>query len=226
MDFFIREAQPKDMKQVLELIKELAAFEKEPDAVRERYGLPKSVKGARGGGMPHLGQCLLLARRLVERGVRLVTVWAGGQAFDGHRNHFPSLTNGLCPPTDQAISALIEDMAERGLLDETLFIALSEFGRTPKLGQITSSAGANADGRDHWPNAFTVLMAGAGVKAGMIHGATDRFAAYPTRDVVSPEDVAATIYTLMGVDPRTRIYDHLNRPHTIGPGKPVTALFA
>jgi hypothetical protein len=199
---------------------------KEPEAVRRRYGLPKPVSEVRGGGMPHLGQCLLLARRLIERGVRLVTIWAGGQAFDGHQNHFPSLTKGLCPPTDQAVSALIEDLAERGMLDETLFIALSEFGRTPKLGQITSSAGANVDGRDHWPHAYTILLAGAGLEAGLVYGATDRFAAYPTENAVSPGDIAATIYTLMGIDPRTRLYDHLNRPHTIGPGEPILDLFA
>ena len=112
------------------------------------------------------------------------------------------------------------------MLDETLFIALSEFGRTPKLGQITSSAGANTDGRDHWPNAFTILLAGAGLKTGLVYGATDRFAAYPTDNAVSPGDIAATIYTLMGVDPQTQLYDRLNRSHSIGPGEPILGLFA
>ncbi|MDA0834622.1 MAG: DUF1501 domain-containing protein [Planctomycetota bacterium] len=195
-------------------------------SVRERYGLPKPVSGVRGNGMPHLGQCMLLARRLVEAGVRLVSVWAGGQAFDGHREHFSSLTNGLCPPTDRALSALIEDLAERGLLDETLVVALAEFGRTPKLGQVTSTAGANADGRDHWPQAYTIFLAGAGVKPGYVFGATDQHAAYPIENAVSPEDIAATIYTLMGVDPHMRIYDPLNRPHSVADGQPIGDLFA
>jgi len=196
----------------------------EPPVVRERYGLPKPVSNARGNGMPHLGQSLLLARRLVEAGVRLVSVWAGGQAFDGHENHFPSLKNGLCPPTDLAISGLIEDLEERGLLDETLFVALAEFGRTPKLGQITSTAGANADGRDHWPHVYTAFFAGAGVQPGVVYGASDELGAQPALNPVTPEDIAATIYTLMGVDPSTRILDHLNRPHSLSDGEAIAGI--
>jgi hypothetical protein len=201
-------------------------IEDEPDSVRKRYGMGKRVDGVRGNGLPHLGQSMLLARRLVEAGVRLVTVWAGGQAFDGHTNHFNALTQALCPPTDQALSALIEDLHERGLLDETLVVALCEFGRTPKLGQITSSAGATPDGRDHWPNAYTILLAGAGVKAGSVFGATDQMGAYPTENPVGPVDVAATIYTLMGLDPHTRIYDRLNRPHHLANGQPIQGVMA
>ncbi|MBL8848904.1 MAG: DUF1501 domain-containing protein [Planctomycetaceae bacterium] len=196
----------------------------ESPEVRERYGLPKPVSDARGGGMPHLGQSLLLARRLVEAGVRLVSVWAGGQAFDGHQNHFPSLKNGLCPPTDLAISGLLEDLAERGLLEDTLFVALAEFGRTPKLGQVTSTAGANADGRDHWPHVYTALFAGAGVQPGIVYGASDALAAQPAINPVTPEDIAATIYSIMGVDPSTRILDHLNRPHTLADGEPIAGI--
>lgn len=196
----------------------------ETESTRRRYGLPRKVEGVRGGGLPHLGQSMLLARRLVEAGVRLVSVWAGGQAFDGHRNHFNSLSRGLCPATDRALSALIDDLDERGLLDSTLVIALAEFGRTPKLGQITSTAGATPDGRDHWPNAYTILLAGAGVRAGMVHGATDRIGAYPTESPVSPEDVAATVYQLLGIDPHTRIRDPLNRPHTLAPGRPIAPI--
>lgn len=198
----------------------------EPDAVRRRYGLRKTVEGARGDGLPHLGQSMLLARRLVEAGVRLVSVWAGSQAFDGHRDHFDSLSRGLCPPTDRALSALIEDLDERGLLDETLVVALAEFGRTPKLGQVTSSAGAAPEGRDHWPHAYTILMAGGGVKAGTVFGATDRDGAYPTAGAVRPEDVAATIYTLMGIDPRTRLVDSQNRPHTLASGDLIREIVA
>ena len=198
----------------------------EPEAVRQRYGLRRSVSGVRGGGLPHLGQCLLLARRLVERGVRLVSVWAGGQAFDGHKQHYQSLTNGLCPPVDRGLSALIADLRERGMLQDTLVACLAEFGRTPKLGQITSSAGATPDGRDHWPHCFTVLFAGGGMKAGYVHGRSDRLAAYPVTDPVTPQDVAATIYTALGVDPRQRILDRFQRPQTLAEGEPVTALFA
>lgn len=201
-------------------------IEEEPASVRERYGLRKTVANFRGNGMPHLGQSFLLARRLIEAGVRLVSVWAGGQAFDGHTQHFNALKEALCPPTDQSVSALLEDLSERGLLEETLFVAVSEFGRTPKMGQITSTAGAGADGRDHWPNAFTAFFAGAGVKPGMIHGSTDRLGAYPTSDLVTPEDIAATIYTLLGVNPRGRIYDRFNRPHHLTDGYAIENLFS
>ncbi len=197
----------------------------EPESVRQRYGFGVRAADVRGNGLRHLGQCLLLARRLVEAGVRLVSVWAGGQAFDGHRDHFNSLVNGLCPPTDQAFSALVEDLADRGLLDETLVVALGEFGRTPKVGQITSSAGATPDGRDHWPNCYTVFLAGGGVKAGYAFGASDRFGAYPSANPVSPEDIAATIYTALGIGLTSQIHDRLNRPHTICSGEPIRDVF-
>lgn len=198
----------------------------EPRSVRERYGLAKKVSGTLGGGLPHLGQSMLLARRLVEAGVRLVTIWAGGQAFDGHRNHFDNLKKGLCPPTDRALSALIEDLAARGMLDETLVVAMGEFGRTPKLGHVTSSAGATPDGRDHWPHCYTVFLAGGGMKAGHVFGKSDQFAAHPKEKPVSPKDIAATIYTAMGVDPHRRIYDHFKRPHTLADGTAIQELFA
>lgn len=201
-------------------------IEDEPQHVRVRYGLRKPVSDVRGNGLPHLGQSFLLARRLIEAGVRLVSVWAGGQAFDGHTQHFHALKNGLCPPTDQAVTALIEDLAERGLLDETLFVAVSEFGRTPKLGQITSTAGAGADGRDHWPNAFTAFFAGAGVKAGMIHGQTDRLGAFPVGDLVTPEDIAATIYTILGVPLQSVMYDRIDRPYVVSDGTAIENLLA
>ncbi len=201
-------------------------LDSEPHKLRERYGGRKVVSGHRGNGLPHLGQSFLLARRLVEAGVRLATIWAGGQAFDGHRDLYPALTNGLCPPTDRGFSALIEDLDERGLLDETLVVAVAEFGRTPKLGQVTSSAGANAEGRDHWPHCYTAFLAGAGVKAGTVYGASDGFAAYPKENPVSPGDLAATIYSLLGVDPKTRIRDAFNRPHSLAEGQPIEGVMA
>jgi len=201
-------------------------LDEEPAALRARYGLPKPVANYRGSGLPHMGQSMLLARRLVESGVRMVSVWAGSQAFDTHRNHFPSLTNALCPSVDRAFSALIEDLDDRGMLDETLVIALSEFGRTPKMGQITSSAGATPDGRDHWPSCYTAFLAGAGVKAGFVYGSSDQLAAYPRDNPVAPDELAATIYTLLGINPQTRLYDHYHRPHTLVDGEPIVELLA
>jgi hypothetical protein len=210
------------------------AFElaREPASVRERYGLPdrvdRSVEARKFGGLPHLGQCLLLARRLVESGVRLVTVCTGrriDQSWDTHRQHFPLLKKSLLPYADRAFSALLEDLAERGLLDETLVVAMGEFGRTPKLGQITSGAGADAAGRDHWPHCYTVLIAGGGIRPGTVYGASDAFAAYPKSNAVTPEDIAATIYHALGIPPETVIYDSLDRPHVVALGTPIGELF-
>jgi hypothetical protein len=199
---------------------------------RERYGLPdrvdRSVEARKFGGLPHLGQCTLLARRLIEAGVRLVTIASGrrfDQAWDTHRDHFPLLKRSLLPYFDQAFSALLADLAERGLLDETLVVAMGEFGRTPRLGQITSSAGAAPAGRDHWPHCYTVVLAGGGIQGGVVHGASDRHAAYPARDAVTPEDIAATIYRALGIDHEARIVDALGRPQHLTLGKPIEALF-
>ncbi|HVX14133.1 MAG TPA: DUF1501 domain-containing protein [Pirellulales bacterium] len=204
----------------------------EPEALRRRYGLPdrtdRSREARQFGGLPHLGQCLLLARRLVEAGVRLVTVGTGrrlDQAWDTHRQHFPLLKQSLLPYFDRAFSALLADLAERGLLEETLVVAMGEFGRTPKLGQITSGAGADAAGRDHWPHCYTVLFAGGGVHGGATFGQSDRWAAFPTRDPVTPADIAATIYRAMGVDPETRLTDQLDRPMPIALGRPIEPIF-
>jgi len=206
---------------------------RESDKTRERYGLPdrvdRSVGARKFGGLPHLGQSLLTARRLIEAGVRLVTVCTGrrfDQSWDTHRQHFPLLKQSLLPYADRAFSALMEDLHERGLLDETLIVAMGEFGRTPRLGQITSGAGADEAGRDHWPHCYTVLLAGAGVAAGTLFGASDRLAAYPERDPVTPEDIAATIYQLMGIDPESRIRDGLNRPHTVALGEAIPGVMS
>ena len=194
---------------------------REPPAVRERYGLdPKNDRKREArqfGGLPHLGQCLLLTRRLIEAGVRLVTVCTGArydQAWDTHRQHFPLLKRSLLPMFDRGFSALLSDLHERGLLDETLVIAMGEFGRTPKVGQITSSAGADAGGRDHWPHCYTALFAGGGMPAGAIYGASDPHAAHPSRDPVTPLDIAATFYQALGLTPDTLIRDPLDRPYT------------
>lgn len=212
-----------------------AAFDlsRESPAMRERYGLPdrtdRSVEARKFGGLPHLGQCCLLARRLIEAGVRLVTVCSGrriDQAWDTHRDHFPLLKRSLLPYADRAFAALLTDLAERSLLDETLVVMMGEFGRTPKLGQITSGAGADKAGRDHWPHCYTVLLAGAGIRGGAIYGASDATAAYPAELPVTPEDIAATIYLALGIDAETRITDQLGRPQSVATGSPIVSLWS
>jgi hypothetical protein len=204
---------------------------REPASVRERYGLdpdnPRTKEARQFGGLPHLGQCLLLARRLIEAGVRVVTVCTGArydQSWDTHRDHFPLLRRSLLPMFDRGFSALLEDLDRRGLLDETLVVAMGEFGRTPKVGQITSSAGADKGGRDHWPHCYTALFAGGGLPAGALYGASDRFAAYPARDPVTPQDLVATIYQSLGIPPDTLIRDPFDRPHFLSTGTPIRAL--
>ena len=207
---------------------------REPRKIRERYGvgLPAGQTrktGARNfGGLPHLGQSLLLTRRLIEAGVRLVTVSSGRRrdsAWDGHLRHYPILKKSLLPYFDRGFSALLQDLSERGLFDETLLVVMGEFGRTPKLGQITVGT-ADAGGRDHWSHCYTVMLGGAGIQGGAIYGSSDHHAAYPASDPVSPEDIAATIYYALGLDPRSNIVDPLGRPHTLALGKPLTRLFS
>jgi hypothetical protein len=204
---------------------------REPQAVRERYGIdpanPRTKEARQFGGLPHLGQCLLLTRRLIEAGVRLVTVCTGArydQSWDTHRQHFPLLKQSILPMFDRGFSALLADLHDRGLLGETLVVAMGEFGRTPKIGQITSSAGADKGGRDHWPHCYSVLFAGGGIPAGTIYGASDRDAAYPASHAVTPEDIAATIYKALGILPDAVIHDPLDRPHSVSTGTPIPAL--
>ncbi len=167
------------------------------------------------------GQCLLLGRRLIEAGVPLVTVnwYNDGQNFwDTHGDNFNHLKNRLMPPADRGLSALLDDMDARGLLDETLVVWVGEFGRAPKI-----SAG-NA-GREHWPRCYSAVLAGAGIRGGRVYGSSDRFAAYPLTDPVSPDDLGATILHALGIDPGHEVVDSLGRPMRINAGKPVTALF-
>lgn len=198
-----------------------AAFnlKQEPAKMRERYGLN-----------PH-GQSVLQARRLVERGVPLVTVFWPNDGiknvsvyWDTHSRNFIDLRERLMPVADQAFSTLLDDLQERGLLDETLVIWTGEFGRTPRVGQRNSDAGAGRDGRDHWPNCFTTVLAGGGVKRGMVHGSSDRHAAYPASDPVQPVDLIATIYSLLGVDPHLALRDRQGRPLVVCPGTPIRAI--
>jgi hypothetical protein len=197
----------------------LEAFdlEREDPRIRVRYGLH-----------PH-GQAVLQARRLVEAGVSLVTVfWQNdGQTnvsvyWDTHNRNFIDLKTRLMPASDQTFSALLDDLDARGLLDETLVIWTGEFGRTPRVGQgVVGGAGAGRDGRDHWPHCFSTVLAGAGIRGGIVHGASDRWAAHPARDPVTPADIAATVYHLLGIDPALELADSLGRPLRLCSGTPI-----
>ncbi|MCI0459607.1 MAG: DUF1501 domain-containing protein [Gemmataceae bacterium] len=191
----------------------------EPAAMRERYGRTT------------YGQGCLLARRLVEAGVRFVTVYfaatIGGQSFvqggwdtHGFNNNpmYPVLDRYLLPITDHTLPVLLEDLDARGLLDDTVVLWAGEFGRTPRINNIA--------GRDHWPQCYTVLLAGAGVRRGYVHGASDRFGAYPARDPVRPEDLSATLFHLLGIDPHSEVRDPLNRPLPISTGSVLHGILA
>jgi uncharacterized protein (DUF1501 family) len=180
----------------------------EPAALREKYGSTP------------FGQGCLLARRLVESGVRLVTVnWERDDAFwDTHQNNFADHKNKLLPNLDGGFSALLDDLAVRGLLDETLIVWLGEFGRTPAINK--------AAGRDHWAACNTVLFAGAGIRGGVVHGSSDRTAAYPATQPVTPEDLAATIYHLLGIDRRTTLTGPLGRPLVLCDGEPLWSVMS
>jgi uncharacterized protein (DUF1501 family) len=188
----------------------------EPDRVRDRYG------------RHHFGQSALVARRLVEAGARVVQVnfirhdfGKGGQGYDthsalGYPAHLPYLKDELAPPTDAAFAALVEDLHDRGLLDETLVLMMGEFGRTPRF---------NKDGgRDHWARCYSLVMAGGGIPGGRVYGASDATATEPTRDPVSPEALLATVYHLMGIDHRGMVADLEDRPLPLVEGEPVRGL--
>lgn len=197
-----------------------AAFdlEREPPKLRDRYGRTT------------FGQSCLLARRLVEAGVKFVnvhfaeTIGGGGNfgGWDTHGNNgkkmYPILKEYLLPITDQALPALLGDLEERGLLDKTLVVWVGEFGRTPRINDQA--------GRDHWPQCYSGLLFGGGVKRGYLHGSSDQFGAYPAGDPVRPEDLAATMFALLGLDPHTEIRDALNRPLPIAKGTAIDAIMA
>ena len=184
--------------------------DREDPRVRDRYG--RNIHG----------QCLLLARRLVEAGVGLVTVnWHDdGQNFwDTHDQNFRHLKDRLMPPADRGFAALLDDLSARGMLDETLVVWAGEFGRNPRINAARA-------GREHWPHCYSAVLAGGGVRGGIVHGASDRWAAYPTRDPVSPDDLGSTILHALGVDPATEVRDPVGRPLRINAGRPIMPLFA
>lgn len=192
-----------------------AAFDlnREDPKIRDRYGR-------------HMyGQSLLLARRLVQAGVPIVQVNMGRvQTWDNHGHIFKVLKDRLLPPTDRGVSALLEDLASLGMLEETLVVMTGEFGRTPRISASTDKT--NPGGRDHWAPAFSALFAGAGVQGGKFIGQTDRLGAHPTTRAYSPADLAATIYESLGVDPAAEVRDRLNRPIRLTTGEPISALFS
>ena len=173
-------------------------------------------------GWHTFGQSVLMARRLIESGVKLVTVYWHRErrtidtTWDTHSRNFYELKDRLMPSVDRPIAALLEDLERSGLLDETLVVWNSEFGRTPKIN-------TNA-GRDHWGPCNSVVMAGGGVPGGQVFGASDRQAAYPAQDKVTQADIAATIYHLLGLEAETRVHDKLNRPWPIALGEPINKL--
>jgi Protein of unknown function (DUF1501) len=180
----------------------------EDPVLRDRYGRT-----------PY-GQSVLLARRLVEAGVRFVTVYysPGIVGWDTHQQNFKLLRESLLPATEQTLPTLIQDLEARGLLDETLVVWTGEFGRTPKINK-------NA-GRDHWPQCYTLLMAGGGLKRGFVYGASDSAAAYPKDNPCSPDDIAATMFYCMGIDPATELRNHVNQPIPASRGTPIMPLLA
>jgi hypothetical protein len=184
------------------------SLEGEPPAVRDRYGRHR------------FGQALLLARRLAEAGVPMTAVHFNEMTvcdgWDTHAKNFEALQGELLPMLDQGLSALLEDLEQRGLLGQTLVVVLGEFGRTPKIN-------ANA-GRDHWGLCQSVLLAGGGVRGGQVYGSSDRIGAYPASDPVDPVDVHATIYHCLGLDPAQVLDDPLHRPFPLSTGRVLTAL--
>ena len=217
-----------DQQQVLRILQRKSiqhAFEldREPAALRDAYGRDRH------------GQSTLLARRLVEAGARFVTVywgkeiqdWGGdwkpmlvNNPWDTHRNHFPLIKNSLIPRADRTLAALLADLNERGLLDDTLVIWMGEFGRSPRISKLFSTPG-----REHWPHAFTLLMAGAGIRGGTVYGATDRFGEFVKDKPVSPADITATVFHSLGIDPQKTI-SLGNQQHRLSTGRPITGLYS
>lgn len=182
-----------------------------PEALQERYGRNS------------FGWSLLMARRLVESGVNLVQVNLGNdETWDTHGNAFPHLKNNLFPPTDRALSALLDDLSESGLLESTLVVMAGEFGRTPKITLLP--AHYKFPGRDHWGAVQSIFLAGGGIQGGRVIGATDDIGAYPEFDPQRPENFAATIYQSLGLPQTVAWQDELGRPHQVYHGEPIPGL--
>jgi uncharacterized protein (DUF1501 family) len=172
-------------------------------------------------GRHSFGWSLLMARQLVEAGVALVQVNLGNnESWDTHQSAFPNLKNFLLPPMDQSVSALLDDLAERGLLNETLIVMAGEFGRTPRV----FAGPGKLPGRDHWGAVQTVFFAGGGVKGGAVIGSSDKSGGYPANDPQTPENMAATIYQALGLPATAAWHDESSRPHHVYHGEPIRGL--
>ncbi len=183
-------------------------IEAEDPRLRDRYGRTS------------YGQSVLMARRLVESGVRFVTVFYSPNinGWDTHSDNFSTLRDKLLPATDQTLPALIEDLDSRGLLDDTLVVWAGEMGRSPKMNKTA--------GREHWPQCYTILMAGGGMKRGFLYGASDSTAAYPKDNPCTPDDISATMFYCMGIDPSTELRNHVNQPIPASRGTAILPLLA
>jgi uncharacterized protein (DUF1501 family) len=179
----------------------------------------ESLKNRERYGRHTYGQAVLLARRLVEAGVRFVTVYysRGIGGWDTHKDNFSTLKGSRLPHTDATLSALLDDLADRGLLDSTLVYWTGDFGRTPKINKDA--------GRDHWPACQSVVMAGGGINGGRTYGVSDASGAFPKDDPVRPDDITATVFHALGFDQKTEISDQLKRPMPIAAGDPLIPLF-
>jgi hypothetical protein len=184
------------------------SLDAEPVRLRDRYGRHR------------FGQALLLARRLAEAGVPMTAIHFNEMTvcdgWDTHSKNFPALQTELLPMLDQGLSALLEDLEQRGLLRQTLVVVMGEFGRTPKINKDA--------GRDHWGSCQSVLFAGGGIRGGQVVGSSDRIGAYPANDPIDPVDVHATLYHCMGLDPEQTMYDNLRRPYPLSTGRVITPL--
>ena len=186
----------------------------EDEKTRQRYGHTP------------FGQSCLLARRLIEADVRLVQVnWFRGPdepssnpCWDSHTDETNRLRKVLVPPTDHGFASLLEDLSERGMLDDTLIVCMAEFGRTPKIN--------GAAGRDHWGPVFSVALAGGGVRGGVVHGASDALGGYPRSGLVRPEDITATMFHCLGYSPDTEFFDNQNRPYAISRGQVIQPILS
>lgn len=200
--------------------REAFSLSKEPDELREKYGRNT------------FGQSCLLARRLVEAGTRVVEViWpkvanSDNHSWDVHTGLSDRMRKQAAPMLDSGLSTLIADLDERGLLEETLVVAVGEFGRSPQRGVSTSGNANSDDGRDHWPYCYTGVVAGAGIKRGYVHGQSDKTGSAPLDSPVHPTELLATIYHAVGIAPDTIVYNHLNQPRELVKASAVTGLFA
>jgi hypothetical protein len=183
-------------------------LDREPLAVRERYG--RNI----------YGQSVLLARRLIEAGSRAACIsWApdANATWDTHGGNFPKLKNELLPQLDAAVSSLLGDLAERGMLERTLVAVMGEFGRSPRVN--------GAGGRDHWNFCYSLLLAGGGIRAGYVHGASDKIGARPGSCPVTPADIVATVYHCLGIPADLELHDRQQRPYQLVPwGSPIREL--